>query len=121
MMVRSLVSRRDVLAALGAATAAGLAFGRSALAQEVTSLRVASVKFGSVSWLLETMKAEGLDKAHNVSLDIVEVPTNQAGPVELLAGGADIIVCVGAVRIACVTEPRMCLASLVAYLISTSL
>lgn len=55
-------------------------------------LRVASLKFGSLSWLLETIKAEGLEAATGFKLDVLEVATNQAGPVALLAGEADVIV-----------------------------
>ncbi len=91
-MISRKISRRDVLAGAGALALADLSAGRHAFAADSVPLRIASVKFGSVSWLLETMKAEGLDKAHNVTLDIVDVPTNQAGPVALLAGGADVIV-----------------------------
>lgn len=56
------------------------------------SLRVVSLKFGSLNWLLQTIKTEGLDKKAGINLDIIEVATNQAGPVALLAGEADVIV-----------------------------
>lgn len=56
------------------------------------SLRVASLKFGSLNWLLDTIKAEGLEAATGFKLDPLEVATNQAGPVALLAGEADVIV-----------------------------
>ncbi|MFA5949502.1 MAG: ABC transporter substrate-binding protein [Hyphomicrobium sp.] len=55
-------------------------------------LRIATVKFGSLSWVLETIKVEGLDKKSGLTLEIVEVPSNQAGPVALLSNGADVIV-----------------------------
>lgn len=56
------------------------------------ALRVASLKFGSVSWLLATIKAEGLEAANGFRLDTLEIATNQAGPVALLAGEVDMIV-----------------------------
>lgn len=56
------------------------------------ALRVASVKFGSLSWLLTTIKAEGLDTKNGFALDTLEIATNHAGPVALLAGEADVIV-----------------------------
>lgn len=55
-------------------------------------LRVGSVKFGSLSWVLETIRAEGIDKKAGLEFEIVEVASNQAGPVALLSGGADVIV-----------------------------
>jgi NitT/TauT family transport system substrate-binding protein len=71
--------------AWGALPAPG-AFGGSA------PLRVASVKYGSLSWVLETIRAEGFDREVGVEIEIVDVASNQAGPVALLAGGADVIV-----------------------------
>ncbi len=52
----------------------------------------ASLKFGSLSWLLETIRAEGLAEKAGVNVIVVEVATNQAGPVALLSGDADVIV-----------------------------
>lgn len=84
--------RREVLAWIGAGALAALAGPMPAAASEAGRLRVASLKFGSLAWLLETMRAEGLDKAAGITLDVIDVATNQAGPVALLAGEADIIV-----------------------------
>ena len=86
-----MIDRRRVLLAGGAAALAsfGLPMHRAAAAGE---LRVASLKFGSLSWLLETMRAEGLAEKAGVNVVVVEVATNQAGPVALLSGEADVIV-----------------------------
>ena len=48
-------------------------------------LRVASVKFGSLGWLLETIKAEGLDKKHGLKLEVIEIANNQASPSRSMA------------------------------------
>jgi NitT/TauT family transport system substrate-binding protein len=89
-----MIDRRTLLCGtalvLAGATASGLAFTRTARA--AGGLRIASVKFGSLSWVLETIRAEGLDKKNGLELEIVEVASNQAGPVALLSGGADVIV-----------------------------
>ena len=85
-----MMDRRGLLTGASAAMAAS-ALPRLAVAAP-GSLRVASLKFGSLSWLLETIKAEGLETATGFKLDILEVATNQAGPVALLAGEADVIV-----------------------------
>lgn len=81
--------RRAFLA--GAATlAASSAF--PPLAAAATPVKLTSVKFGSVSWLIETIRAEGFDKKHGLDLQILEVANNTAGPVALMAGEADVIV-----------------------------
>jgi NitT/TauT family transport system substrate-binding protein len=87
-----MIDRRRILLAGGAAalTSFGLPI-RSAIAAS-GELRVASLKFGSLSWLLETMATEGLAEKAGVKVTIVEVATNQAGPVALLSGDADVIV-----------------------------
>ncbi|MCB1514728.1 MAG: ABC transporter substrate-binding protein [Hyphomicrobiaceae bacterium] len=78
----------------GAAMLAGsvLPGGLGLGAAEVGALRVVSLKFGSLNWLLETIKAEGFAQKAGLKLDIVEVATNQAGPVALLANEVDVIV-----------------------------
>lgn len=88
-----MIDRRQLL--LG--TAAAVAFSKipyfgPAQAQSPQTIRVASVKFGSLSWLLDTVKANGIDKANNIALEVREVATNQAGPIALLAEESDIIV-----------------------------
>lgn len=56
------------------------------------SLRITSLKFGSLSWLIDTIKHQKLDAASNLQIDVIEVATNQAGPIALLSGEADVIV-----------------------------
>ena len=56
------------------------------------SLRVAALRFGSLSWLIETIRAEGLDAPRGLELDVIDVATNQAGTITLMSGAADIIV-----------------------------
>lgn len=55
-------------------------------------LRLASVKYGSLSWVIETIKALELDKKADLAIEVVDVASNQAGPVALLSSGADVIV-----------------------------
>jgi len=87
-----MIDRRSVLVAGGAALA-GLSFGLPLrAADQAGTLRVASLKFGSLSWVLETIKAEGLAEKAGLTLAVIDVATNQAGPVALLSGDADVIV-----------------------------
>jgi len=61
-------------------------------ARAAAPVRLTSVKFGSVSWLIDTMRSEGIDKKHNLDLQVIEVANNPAAPVALLSGAADVIV-----------------------------
>ncbi len=86
-----MIDRRRVLQGTGAALTATM-LPINVRAAEAGKLRVASLKFGSLGWLLETIKAEGLADKAGVKLEIVDVATNQAGPVALLANEVDLIV-----------------------------
>lgn len=55
-------------------------------------LRLASVKYGSLSWVIETIRALGLERKAGLEIEVVDVASNQAGPVALLSSGADVIV-----------------------------
>lgn len=55
-------------------------------------LRIASVKYGSLAWVIETIRALELDRKAGLELEVIEVASNQAGPVALLSNGADVIV-----------------------------
>ena len=88
-----MMKRRDVLSGALALGCGGLlARAAPAAAADVGTLRIASLKFGSLSWLLETIRAEGLDAKAGLKLDVLEVATNQAGPVALLSGDSDMMV-----------------------------
>jgi NitT/TauT family transport system substrate-binding protein len=86
-----IIARRSLFASALASVAVALA--QPAIAEPAAApLRVASVKFGSLSWLLETIRAEGLDKKHGLSIDVIEIASNQASPVTLYGGSADVVV-----------------------------
>ena len=85
-----MIDRRGVLIAGGAVLASAV-IPRASFAS-VGTLRVAALRFGSLNWLLETIRAEGLAEEAGLTLEIISVATNHAGPVALLAGEADVIV-----------------------------
>ncbi len=88
-----MITRRRLLEGAGAlSVAAAVPVGMRARAAEVGTLRIASVRFGTLSWLLETIRAEGLDAKAGLKLDVVEVANNQAGPIALLSGDCDMMV-----------------------------
>jgi len=83
-------TRRTVVAGAGAVALGSMLPYRVAAAEQ--RLRVASLKFGSLAWLLETIKAEKIDAEVGLNLDIMDVATSAAGPVALLSRDADVIV-----------------------------
>lgn len=85
-----MIDRRRLLLAGGSALA-GLSLP-FVPANAAGVLRIASLKFGSFSWLLETIRAEGLADKAGLQIIIVDVANNQAGPVALLSGEAEVIV-----------------------------
>ncbi|MGL4397065.1 MAG: ABC transporter substrate-binding protein [Hyphomicrobium sp.] len=88
-----MITRRTAIALTGGLIGSAM-LTRLGLAEEAaaSTVRLTSVKFGSLSWLIETIRAEGLDKKHGLDLQIIEVANNQAAPVALLAGESDVIV-----------------------------
>lgn len=84
-----MLSRRQVLA-LAAATAVALPY-RPARAT-VPTVRVGVLKFGTVSWELDTLLHHGFDAENGISLDIGFFAGEDATNVAILAGETDIIV-----------------------------
>jgi NitT/TauT family transport system substrate-binding protein len=54
-------------------------------------IKIGVLKFGTVSWLLDTIKANGLDKAEGIELDVVPLASTQATAVALQADSVDVI------------------------------
>jgi NitT/TauT family transport system substrate-binding protein len=67
-----------------------IALGTRCGAEEV--VRVAVQKTGTFAWELAVIRAHGLDKQANLSLQVVELASPEAGKIALRAGSADIIV-----------------------------
>jgi NitT/TauT family transport system substrate-binding protein len=68
---------------------AGVALAQPASASN--KIKIAVLKFGTVSWVLDTIHANGLDKAEGIDLDIIPLASTQATTVGLQAGSVDII------------------------------
>lgn len=82
--------RRELLvggAAAAAATAAGIPALRAA-----RPLKIATLKFGTVNWLLDTIAAEGFGAREGVVIDRTELASTQALTVSLQAGECDLTV-----------------------------
>jgi NitT/TauT family transport system substrate-binding protein len=80
---------RSGLLAFVVCAIAGVALAQPAEAASKVKLGV--LKFGTVSWLLDTIQANGLDKAEGIDLDIVPLASTQATTVGLHGRSVDII------------------------------
>ena len=83
-------TRRTTLLAAGALLASAPL--RHAAASDRPVVRAGVLKFGTVSWELDTVRANGFDKQAGIDLQLVELAGNPATQVALQAGGVDIIV-----------------------------
>ncbi len=64
----------------------------SGVAAEAMKLKVGVLKFGTVNWQLDSLKAKGFDAAENLELEVVALASKNATSVALQAGDADMIV-----------------------------
>jgi len=80
---------RLALLAFVIVTLAGLTPGQSADAP--TKVRLGVLKFGTVSWVLDTIQRNGLDKAEGIELDVMPLASTDATAIGLQGGSADII------------------------------
>jgi NitT/TauT family transport system substrate-binding protein len=85
------ISRRQMflLAAFGATTLAGNVRGAASAA---TKIRIGVLKFGTVSWELDTLKHHQFDAANGIDVEAVSFAGEDATNVAMLAGDIDMIV-----------------------------
>lgn len=84
-------TRRSFLAGASAAFTLPVLASPS-LGTEMPSLKVGSLRFGSVNWLLDTIVAEELPGKHGFELERLDLASNQATTVALQAREVDMIV-----------------------------
>lgn len=77
---------------LAAACLALAALSRPVLADELPELKIAVLKFGTVNWLMETIRSNGFDTANGFSLTTVPLAGGAATTVAFQAGEVDMIV-----------------------------
>ncbi len=85
------VTRRSLLASAAITLIPLLPLPARAQQSEL-KLRIGSLKFGTLNWLVETIRTEGFDKAEGLTLDAVDFASGQATTVALQAGDIDLIV-----------------------------
>ncbi|MBB3770194.1 NitT/TauT family transport system substrate-binding protein [Angulomicrobium tetraedrale] len=91
------LSRRALLAAAAALPVAASLRALPAMAQapapaSLPALRIGTLKFGTLNWLVETIRADGFDTRENLPLTSVDFAGGQATTVALQAGDIDLIV-----------------------------
>jgi NitT/TauT family transport system substrate-binding protein len=81
--------RRIGLMAVALLLAAGL--GGAARAADLPVVRVGVLKFGTVNWEIEVMRRHGLDRAHGVAVEPIELAGKDGAAVALQGGSVDVI------------------------------
>src|SRR3954452_17981917 len=72
--------------------AAVFALGQAAACYGAQTIRIAAQKTGTLAWELAVIRAHGLDKEADLSIEIVELASPGAGKIALRGGNANIIV-----------------------------
>jgi NitT/TauT family transport system substrate-binding protein len=73
------------------ALATALALTQAATGHAAETIRLAVQKTGTFAWELATIRANGLDRDADLSLDVTELASPEAGKIALRAGNADIM------------------------------
>jgi NitT/TauT family transport system substrate-binding protein len=90
-----MISRRGTLRLAALGTAAALVSRPSFAAAPsfaTAKVRIGVLKFGTVSWALDTMKQHKFDAANGIDLEIIDFAGEDATNVAMLAGAIDMIV-----------------------------
>lgn len=69
-----------------------LAAGAAGAAEQLGTVRVGVLKFGTVNWELDVIKTHGLDAREGFTLEVTEFGGNDAADVALMGGAVDAIV-----------------------------
>ena len=69
-----------------------VAFAQLGTCYGADTVRVAVQKTGTLAWELAVIRAHGLDKQADLSVQVIELASPEAGKIALRAGNADIIV-----------------------------
>ncbi|MEM7746135.1 MAG: ABC transporter substrate-binding protein [Pseudomonadota bacterium] len=84
--------RFRVLAAVAVAAVLTIGLSHGHTRADTPTVRIAVLKFGTVNWLMETVKTQGLDRAQGFELDVVPLASGAATRVAFQAGDADMLV-----------------------------
>ncbi|MGQ9371411.1 ABC transporter substrate-binding protein [Azospirillum sp. A39] len=87
MEVRTAVRRLARTVAMLALLLAG-----PAAAADLPTVRIGLLKFGTVSWEIDTVRSRGLDRANGFALEVVDLANPEAGKIALMGDSVDVIV-----------------------------
>ncbi|WFU43398.1 ABC transporter substrate-binding protein [Bradyrhizobium sp. CB82] len=73
------------------AVSIALALTQGGTGRAADTIRLAVQKTGTFSWELAAIRDQGLDKAANLSLEVTELASTEAGRIAMRAGNADIM------------------------------
>jgi NitT/TauT family transport system substrate-binding protein len=73
------------------AVSIALALTQGGTCHAADTIRLAVQKTGTFSWELAAIRDQGLDKAANLSLEVTELASTEAGKIAMRAGNADIM------------------------------
>ncbi|WP_375258626.1 ABC transporter substrate-binding protein, partial [Citreimonas sp.] len=82
----------DIVNRLGAAALFSVAFATAATAQDLPTIRAATLAIGTVNWEMNTIVEQGLDQKHGFDLQIQGYADNGATRVAVEGGEADMAV-----------------------------
>jgi NitT/TauT family transport system substrate-binding protein len=86
------MARKTMKSLVRALIAAALAAVQIGAANAADTVRIAAQKTGTFAWELAIIRAHGLDKEANLSLDVRELASPEAGKIALRSGDADIMI-----------------------------
>jgi NitT/TauT family transport system substrate-binding protein len=64
----------------------------TAATAQAATLKLGVLKFGTVAWEMEVIRQQGLDARHGITIETVELASNDAGRIALMSGAVDMIV-----------------------------
>lgn len=64
----------------------------AAAAQDLPTIRLGALAYGTVNWELDTIKARGLDAKHGFELDVIPMGNGSASDIAFLGGEIDVMV-----------------------------
>jgi NitT/TauT family transport system substrate-binding protein len=89
---RTILGAALIPATLVPAALVGPSLVPAARAQAMPKIRVGTLRFGTVSWEVDTIRRHGLDARHGVAVEETSLAAPQAAQVALQAGNVDAIV-----------------------------
>jgi len=82
----------ETMQLFGLLMAAGTLLASGLATAETPTLRIALLKFGTVNWVMDTVKRNGFDRAEGYSLETVGLANGAATAIAFQAGDADMMV-----------------------------